>query len=122
MNEGDASFRSCFEKVSLPTENICYFGESVLLPQYRGHGIGKVFFQKRLEHARQLRSTTAAFCSVDRPINHPLRPADYRPLDGFWESLGFQKHPELQAHFVWKEVGEVTESQKTLTFWLKSLL
>jgi hypothetical protein len=59
---------------------------------------------------------------VDRPINHPLRPADYRPLDGFWESLGFQKHPELQAHFVWKEVGEVTESQKTLTFWLKSLL
>jgi GNAT superfamily N-acetyltransferase len=121
MIESDASFRSCFEKASLPTENICYLGESVLLPEYRGRGIGKIFFQKRLEHAWQLRSTTAAFCSVERPINHPLRPAVYRPLDGFWESLGFQKHPELQAQFVWREVGEATESPKTLTFWLKCL-
>lgn len=66
MSEGDTSFRSCFVNVSLPIENICYLGESVLLPKYRGRGIGKVFFQKRLEHARQLGSTTAAFCSVNR--------------------------------------------------------
>jgi len=29
-------------------------------------------------------------------------------------------HPELQATFVWKEIGEETESPKTLTFWMKA--
>ena len=121
MCEGDASFRSCFDKSSFPIQSICYLGESVLLPSYRGRGIGKVFFQMRLHHARQMGAKIAAFCAVDRSLNHPMRPADYRPLDGFWESLGFQKHPELQAQFTWKEVGEASESPKTLTFWLKHL-
>lgn len=121
MSEADGSFRSCFEKSNIPVQSICYLGESVLLPAYRGRGIGKVFFQMRLEHARRIGTETAAFCAVDRPHDHPLRPADYRPLDGFWESLGFQKHPELQAQFAWKEVGQTAESVKTLTYWLKPL-
>jgi hypothetical protein len=57
---------------------------------------------------------------VDRPADHPLRPAGYRPLDEFWRSQGYTKHPELQATFVWKEIGEEIESPKTLTFWTKA--
>lgn len=122
MGEADAAFRACFEESSLDPQDICYLGESVLLSSYRGRGIGKTFFQMRLEHARHLGAKTAAFCAVDRPSNHPLRPADYRPLDGFWESLGFIRHKELQAEFVWKDVGQPQETPKTLTFWLKSLV
>jgi len=59
------------------------------------------------------------FCAVDRPDDHPLRPAGYRPLDEFWTSLGYQRRPELRATFVWKEIGEATESPKHLTFWTK---
>jgi hypothetical protein len=54
-------------------------------------------------------------------VEHPLRPVGYRPLDDFWQSQGYTKHPELQATFIWKEIGEPAESPKTLTFWLKNL-
>ncbi len=121
MTEGDASFRVCFEQQGWDLGQICYFGESVLLPEYRGRGAGKVFFEQRLHHAAQLGAKWATFCAVDRPTNHPRCPKDYRPLDPFWETQGFQKHPELQATFVWKEIGELIESPKTLTFWLKAL-
>jgi GNAT superfamily N-acetyltransferase len=122
MAEGDPSFRACFEEAGLDTASICYLGESVLLPEYRGQGIGKEFFRYRENHARELGCQMTAFCAVDRPADHALRPADYRPLDAFWQSLGYEKHPELRATFVWKEIHEASESPKTLTFWLKKLV
>jgi len=121
MSDGNPAFRSSFEQAGYETSSICYFGESVLLPAYRGRGIGKAFFQYREAHARSLGCRIAAFCAVDRPGDHSQRPADYRPLDGFWQSLGYEKHPKLQATFVWKEINEASESPKTLTFWLKTL-
>lgn len=122
MSEADAPFRTCFEQAGHDPALICYFGESVLLPTYRGHGIGKQFFAHRETHARALGTHTAAFCAVDRPSDHPQRPADYRQLDGFWQAQGYEKHPEWQATFIWKEIHETAESPKTLTFWTKSLM
>ncbi|GEP42571.1 GNAT family acetyltransferase [Brevifollis gellanilyticus] len=121
MNEGDAAFAASFEKAGMDVSKVCYLGESVLLPAYRGQGIGKAFFQYREEHARQLGCTITAFCAVDRPSDHPSRPEGHRPLDAFWQAQGYEKHPELQATFVWKEIHESSESPKTLTFWLKTL-
>lgn len=121
MSEGDPLFRACFESDGLDTNSVCYLGESVLLPAYRGSGIGKAFFQYRENHARELGCTVAAFCAVDRPPDHPLRPAAYRPLDSFWQAQGYEKRPELQATFIWKEIHEDAESPKTLTFWTKAL-
>ena len=43
--------------------SICYFGESILLPQYRGRGIGKEFFRRREAHARKLGTRITAFCA-----------------------------------------------------------
>ncbi|WP_395715906.1 GNAT family N-acetyltransferase [Prosthecobacter sp.] len=118
LDEGP-EFQSAFAKASYDLSTICYFGESILLPEYRGQGVGKEFFTRREAHIRQLGSRFSTFCAVDRPTDHPLRPAGYRPLDDFWRSQGYTKHPELQATFVWKEIGEETESPKTLTFWMK---
>lgn len=121
LNEAEPAFRACFEKAGRATSAICYLGESVLLPAYRGSGIGKAFFQYRENHARELGCSTTAFCAVDRPADHPLRPAGYRPLDSFWQAQGYEKQPGLQATFVWKEIHEAAESPKTLTFWTKQL-
>ena len=99
---------------------VLYLGESIALPSWRGLGFGKEFFVRREAHARRLGLTTTAFCAVARPDNHPQRPGDYRPLDGFWQSRGYVKHPSLHTVFHWKETGENAESPKTLTFWLKS--
>jgi GNAT superfamily N-acetyltransferase len=121
LSDEGPEFQEAFVKAGYDIDTICYFGESILLPEYRGQGIGKAFFAHRQAHACSLpgvRLTT--FCAVDRPSDHPLRPANYRPLDGLWTAQGYIRHPELQATFVWKEIGEATESPKTLTFWLKS--
>jgi GNAT superfamily N-acetyltransferase len=121
LDEADPEFRAAFQKAGLKTDCICYFGESVLLPSYRGQGIGKLFFQYREAHARDLRCTMAAFCAVDRPDNHPLRPQDYRELNRFWQEQGYVKNPELQTTFSWKEVNQSEKTAKTLTFWVKEL-
>jgi GNAT superfamily N-acetyltransferase len=119
MTAEGPEFQAAFLEKGYDLTTICYFGESILLPAYRGRGIGKEFFRRREAHARELGATITTFCAVDRPRDHPRRPADYTPLDSLWSRQGYIKHPELQATFVWKEIGEETESPKTLTFWLK---
>jgi len=111
-----------FRQAGMDVAHIFYFGESVLLPEYRGHGLGVRFFEEREAHARELgRFDLACFCAVDRPADHPRRPADYVPLDRFWEKRGYTRHPELTAEFSWQDLDERGESTKPMTFWLKSL-
>lgn len=119
MGDEGPEFKEAFIKGGYDVEDICYFGESILLPAYRGRGLGKEFFKRREAHAQTLGAAITTFCAVDRPSDHPLRPIDYVPLDGLWAKQGYVKHPELQAVFEWKEMGQAKESAKTLTFWLK---
>ncbi|MCC5828870.1 MAG: GNAT family N-acetyltransferase [Phycisphaeraceae bacterium] len=103
-------------------QGIFYFGESVLLPAYRGRGLGHVFFDQRETFARELGGFThAAFCAVQRPEDHPRHPNDYRPLDAFWRKRGYAPRPELVAHLSWKDLDEAESSPKPLVFWLGSL-
>lgn len=99
----------------------CYFGESVLLPAYRGQGIGVEFFRLREAHARALGADYAAFCAVERPADHTLRPPGHAPLDSFWRKRGFTPYPDLACHFTWKQVDTEAPVRNTLRFWLKSL-
>ncbi|MBN8419160.1 MAG: GNAT family N-acetyltransferase [Verrucomicrobia bacterium] len=121
MTDEGPEFKAAFEQAGYDLSKICYFGESILLPEHRGRGIGKEFFVRREAHARALGMTTSTFCAVDRDGKHPMQPEGYRPLDEFWLSQGYVKRPELQATFEWKEIGEDEESPKTLTFWVKEL-
>ncbi|UHD18773.1 GNAT family N-acetyltransferase [Thiocapsa bogorovii] len=103
-------------------ERIFYYGESVLLPEYRGLGLGRRFFDEREAHTRRLgRFDFACFCAVERPTDHPRRPADYRPLDGLWEKQGFVKQPQLRTTFSWRDLDETEETPKPMVFWLKRL-
>lgn len=77
-------FQAPFLQVGHRLEEWCYFGESVLLPECRGPGLGRKFMRLQLEHARSLPGVKAcAFCAVDRSADHLLRPPGYRPLDDF---------------------------------------
>lgn len=98
-----------------------YFGESVLLPQYRGQGIGVKFFEGREAQAKKLGLRYATFCAVERPADHPRRPSDYQPLDAFWAKRGYAHHPELRTTFTWRDLDETVESPKPLSFWIRDL-
>ncbi len=109
-----------FIKYGYNPEEIFYCGESVLNKNYRGLGIGVRFFEQREAHAEQLGGFKhICFCCVERPLDHPRRPADYVPLDKFWNKRGYVKHPELTTTYVWKDLDEDKETPKPMTFWLK---
>jgi GNAT superfamily N-acetyltransferase len=122
MDAETPEFQKPFVENGYDPSKIFYCAESVLLPEYRGRGIYPKFFAERESHARSLsRFDTVAFCCVQRPENHPLRPADYVPLDRIWTKFGYVKHPELHTTYRWKDVGETEETEKPMVFWLKSL-
>lgn len=120
VNEVEA-FRQPFETAGIAPIGVFYYGESVLLHDYRGQGIGKAFMQTREAHAKARGFETAAFCAVEREVDHPDKPPAYAPLNGFWKSQGYQRYPNLRARFAWKDRGHDQETEKTLVFWLKPL-
>lgn len=102
-------------------EQILYGAESVLLPEYRGKGIGHRFFDLREAHARELGRSHVAFCSVMRPEDHPQRPSSYRSNDAFWRGRGYAPLPGAVAEFSWKDLGEAAETVKPLQFWMRAI-
>lgn len=119
LQEADEAFQRPFRQQGMPLESIYYFGESVLLPAYRGQGAGHHFFNERERVARQLGFTITTFCAVVRPQQHPARPADYRPHDEFWGKRGYQCRPDLECEFPWLDLGDQQQSSKTMRFWLR---
>ena len=114
-------FAAAFAGTGLGLDRIYYCAESVLLTGYRGQGIGHAFFDHREAHARALGYEKSAFCGVVRPQDHPLRPADYAPLDAFWRKRGYAPLPGVMAAFRWKDIDQDGETAKPLQFWIRDL-
>lgn len=122
MKDEDQNLQQPLVTAGIDPTTVMYFGESVLLSDYRGQGAGKAFFVERLKHARSsVGIKKAAFCAVQRPSDHPLRPKSYQPLDGLWQSFGFSSVPGLTCTMTWKQIDETHESAKTLQFWLRDI-
>ena len=121
MTDHADDFAAAFDGTGYDLSEIFYCAESVLLPEYRGQGAGHRFFDMREAHARDLGAKYVAFCAVQRPADHPARPADYRPLGDFWQKRGYRSLPGVVAEFGWKDIGEATKTRKPLQFWMRSL-
>jgi GNAT superfamily N-acetyltransferase len=120
-DEGE-SVRAPFIAAGLTIDDFFYFSESVLLPAYRGTGIGVAFMAAREEFAlSQSNAAYACFCAVNRDPTDPRRPADWVPLDNFWQKRGFTRYPNLVCTMRWPEIGHPEKVTNRLTFWLKSL-
>lgn len=112
-----------FREAGLDAAEWFYFGESVLLPAYRGQGLGVGFFEHREAHARSFGSYChAAFCAVQRPANHPMRPPGHTPLDKFWRKRGFALRPGLTCSMRWRDLGDAAETVHPMQFWTKDIL
>lgn len=122
MRHETQEFKQPFQDHGYDPDAIFYCGESVLQKGYRGRGIYKHFFTGREGHALKLGGFDyCSFCCVQRPPDHPLRPADYAPLDPIWTKFGYVRHPELTTQYSWKDVDQPEETAKPMVFWLKSL-
>lgn len=115
------AFRAPFEERGIDTARLFYFGESVLLPEYRGHGIGHAFFDHREAQARACGADSTTFAAVIRVDDHPARPAGHVPLDAFWMKRGYAPVPGIVTELAWKEHGEEGESAKAMHYWMRKL-
>ncbi|MEX5729989.1 GNAT superfamily N-acetyltransferase [Rhodovulum iodosum] len=121
MQDHADDFAAAFAGTGHDLSDIFYCAESVLLPGYRGQGAGHAFFDAREAHARALGHRFSAFCGVIRPDDHPLRPADYRPLDVFWRKRGYAPLPGVVAQFTWKDLDQPEAARHPLQFWMRRL-
>lgn len=122
LADDEAHFQAPFRARSIDVDRVFYCGESVLLPAYRGLGLGHRFFDEREAHARRLgRFGWIAFCAVDRDPSDPRRPPEARANDAFWTRRGYVRQDGMQCRLPWPEVGGAGEVMHTLTFWLRPL-
>jgi GNAT superfamily N-acetyltransferase len=116
------SLQKPFVDKEIPLASVFYFGESVLLPAFRGRGLGHRFFDEREGYARRLgRFSITAFCAVEREPGDPRRPADYRGNDIFWSKRGYRKRIDMQAALEWKDLDANVATEKRLAFWTRPI-
>ncbi|MFK7938361.1 MAG: GNAT family N-acetyltransferase [Roseovarius sp.] len=121
MTQHADDFAAAFAGQDIALDQIFYCAESVLLPEYRGQGVGHAFFDAREAHARALGLDYSAFCGVVRPEDHPLRPNGYVPLDGFWRKRGYKPVPGVVASYRWKDLDQPGETDHPLQFWMRKV-
>ena len=115
------AFQHAFRQHAIAVDRVFYFGESVLLPAYRGQGAGHAFFDHREAHARRLGGFGwTAFAAIDRDPRDPRRPGDHRGHEALWRGRGYTRRPGLSMQLDWAEPG-VGECSHALTFWTRPL-
>ncbi|MFZ5636803.1 MAG: GNAT family N-acetyltransferase [Pseudomonadota bacterium] len=121
LADDSAEFRAPFDARGIDAARVFYFGESVLLPAWRGRGLGHAFFDHREAHARALRRfDLTAFCAVDREDDDPRRPPGHRGNEAFWRGRGYARQPGMTMRLRWNEIGH-GEIEHALTFWTRAL-
>ena len=120
MDDEAQAFRAPLLQAGIDPAKVFYCGESVLLPEYRGRGIGHAFFDARQTHARRLGGFEAcAFAAVVREADDPRRPAGHRDNDAFWHQRGYRRS-DIAMRLAWNETGR-GETAHILNFWLRPL-
>lgn len=119
LSSADEAFRKPMEKAGHALSQWVYFGESVLMHEYRGHGIGHRFFDARENWAKSLNAKGCCFCAVIRPDNHPLRPAHARDLKPFWRGRGYSPVPNINVQYSWLDREQESEDTKSMQVWIK---
>ena len=111
-----------FLKNNIAFEDVFYFGESILLNEYRGTGLGVGFFEEREKYAKSFGTFKSTwFCGVKRPEDHPLKPKGFVPLENFWTKRGYQRAENMVSFFEWKDIDEQVSSKKPMLYWKKDI-
>lgn len=102
-------------------EEIYYVGELLFYREYRNRGLGLTLLQRVEDAVRRFGNYRYLACAtVQRPEDHPARPADYLPIERFLKRTGFAALGDLMTGFTWQELdGE--KRYHPMKYWIKQL-
>lgn len=115
--------KEAFEKENINVEDYYYYGEIIILPEYRGLGLAKKLYEAQDIIVRRWGYRFTSILTVVREADHPLKPQSYQPTDKLWERLGFcWKGLEIAYHWPTIQADRTVKEQKhSLEFWIKNL-
>ena len=112
-------FRAALAGTGPALTEIFYCAESVLLPEYRGRGLGHRFFDLREAHARALGRSHCAFCSVVRPADHPVAAGGLRAARSRSGESAATNRCLALSRISLEGYRPGRETQKPLQFWMR---
>lgn len=112
-----------FKENQVPMGNSYYLADLILLKEYRKRGIGLKMVQDFECAVKNLQDYEwIYFCEILRDDNDPRKPSDYRSLDSFWESFGYEMVPHWHTSIDWLEIGGGEKKSHSMRFRKKRLL
>jgi hypothetical protein len=110
-----------FEKNQLNPEDFYYWGELIIVPEFRRSGISATLFNEA-NHAIESNYKNICFMAIDREQNHPLRPKNYWDTAQLWKKLGFiQTAMKITIKWPTNLADQQIATDNTLSFWIKEL-
>ena len=114
--------KASYQRIEPDLARYYYFGEIIILPEFRGQGIARAMYDKQQTAVAEKGYTEFVILTVVRQANHPCQPKDYRSTDSLWPHLGFKKS-DITMHYPWAvidETGHSAETDNTMQAWNKT--
>ena len=116
----EAALRDPVAATPWPVDQLYYVGELLFRPAYRARGLGQWLLAEFEGHIRTLGFSKIVCVTVERPVDHPLRPDGALPIERFLDRTGFVRLDGVTTHFSWLEVDGVRRDH-LMQFWMKAL-
>ena len=116
-----AEIRRPFEDCELDLADYLYLGEAMLEAPHRRQGILRVFFEHQEQAALTGGMRFTTLMTVDRPDDHPLRPAGHVSMDVLLKHFGYAGIPGCAVRMAWPRIDTGRIELNALSLWSKNL-
>jgi hypothetical protein len=113
-----------FEAKGYKPSDYYYIGESIVLPEYRSLATFQGLSKRMEAYSLQNQFSAICFLTVWRPIDHPLKPRNYKDLSQLWTFIDYEKMG-LSVEYQWQTItgeGHSAMLSNKLVFWHKLLV
>jgi len=110
------------QQLGIVTEQCYYFGEMIIVPEYRSKGIGKQMLEALKKTGREQGTDHFCFLSVTRESDDVRRSVEYVASGVIFRKFGFEK-TDISVTFEWATIqadGCVRKSPNRLDLWIDS--
>jgi len=115
--------KEIFTKQKTEAEKYYYYGEIMILPEFRGKGLATKLYSAQDKIIKEWGFEHACILTVIRENDHPLKPKCYNSPNSLWKHLGFfQTGYKTNLH--WQTIqsdGNSNDASNTLELWSKKI-